>query len=53
MLRLLAALAALGAPAAAQETTPALWANYACAGGAVLQVAYFNLDPDISLAAVA
>lgn len=48
------ALAFAAAAASADEPVPpALWANYGCAGGGVLQVAYFNVDPQTSLAAIA
>ncbi len=44
--------AALATPAAAQDAPPGLSANYACAGGAVLQVAYVNVDAATSFAVV-
>lgn len=51
MLKSLArALVVLAAPAAAQDAPPGLSINYACTGGAVLQVAYINVDPDRSFA---
>lgn len=55
MPRALAALLAASAaalPALAQEAAPALSVNYACAGGAVLKVAYINPAEGDSLAVV-
>lgn len=52
--QLAAVLALAAAPAATGQTVPeAQWANYACTGGAVVQVAYFDPPGGPSLAAVA